>query len=451
MSSSSERFLVVPLYCRVGLYNQWISLQLATVLAWLTHRTLVLDLGFGFLHGGSVKQMFCHSGDIQGSDLQVTDLFDVPVRMRTYRTMPAFDAWIAAAEADTGPGGGVWTAEHWPTTFLNRVVQVDATVPASHTADFAAFRHGRSDDVVPLADLLVRTERVVRLRRADSRRGDPAHFYFAQVNSLLYATQPVMRAQIARVAASVQPKPHLSAIARALAASVQRHCFRDTRFVAVHLRRGDKVAQNPYIRALTSAWLVPHLLEHAGAGADADADADADLALVVCTDSPDDPLVGELRRAFPRMVLMDDELERHGAPLLAAVPFGSDTIVKAFVSSMACTHARRFFGTQGSTFSSYIQHVRGVRSGGGGGDTADRTLLYCYPNSRGDRAGDDAAAASTAPWSWQRRQTDAHSIGWFVVHPEDWSNFMAPTAAAATTAATPAAHLYVAVPATPLA
>lgn len=387
-----ERFIIVPLYCRVGLYNQWISLQLATIFAWLTHRTLVLDLGFGFIHN-TTKQMFCHSGAIQGSDLQVTDMFDVPVKMRIYRSMPRFDEWVKQQEPNT------WTAEHWPTCFLNKVVQVDPEILASNTKDFQDFRHNRPD-IVQLGDLLQREERVIRLRRAEHGR-DPPSFYFAQVNSLFYSNHKPMRAQIARVAASIRPKPHLANIARALALQLQRD-FGGELFSAIHLRRGDKVPQNPYIRNLKSEWVIQHVRECIS-------DDTENLPLVICTDSPEDPLVSEIRLAFPRMVLMDEQLEKHCSAILAAVPFGTDTIVKAFVSSMACTHARRFFGTQGSTFSSYIHHVRGIQG-------LDRTLLYCYPNR--------SKHLEVGTWSWNRLQADGYSLGWFVVHPEDWEHFL---------------------------
>jgi hypothetical protein len=416
----SERFIVVPLYCRVGLYNQWISLQLAVTFAKLTGRTLILDLGFGFLNAGRDKQMFAHSGAITHSDLQITDLFDVPVPMRVYRRMEPFDQFMQTHAQS------VYTPPNWPTCFLNAVIQVDALpLPAgvnmgtnNSTTDeqaFCEFQH-RRHDIVNLADILNRPERIVRLRRAISGQ-DPASFYFAQPVSLFYSRDALVRADVAQTAASIQPKPMWVNIARGLSMQIARgqpstdEGIPGKYFHAVHLRRGDKVNINPYIKNLRADWLVQQLRRTLCDDVEVDSEHEqtATFPLAVCTDSPSDPLIAALRDAFPHMVLVDDELEKHTSDILKTLPFGDDRIVKAFISSLTCTFSRRFLGTQGSTFSSYINHVRGIRG-------TQREPIYCYPNR--------TQPNEHGKWSWNRRNTEPRCIGWFVVHQEDWEHIL---------------------------
>lgn len=393
---SDEKFIIVPLYCRVGLCNQWISLQLATVLAHLTKRTLILDLDFGFLHSSdSHKEMFAHIGRAQPSDLQITDLYDLPIPMLEYRKTSELKQFI------NNNSHNIHIIESWPTCFLNSVIQVDERIDTKYQNEFQAFCHKRKT-ILKLNTLLHRNERIIRLRRAIPGK-DPASFYFSQPISLFYTSNKAIRSDIARISASIRPKPIYLNIARGIALNIKKQ-FKSTDFYAIHLRRGDKVAINPYIRNLKSDWLIKHIHQVF----QKKKTTTNNIPLVISTCTPTDPIINDLKKHFTNLILIDDYINQNCQNILNTLEFGKHDVVHAFISLLTCTYAKQFMGTQGSTFTSYIHHIRGVQG-------IDTHLEYCYPKMGNHN--------TTDRWSWQRRGTESYCTGWFVVHPEDWEHF----------------------------
>ena len=240
---------------------------------------------------------------------------------------------------------------HWPTCFLSSVISVDGSDPPD------AYRNGRR--VLKLADL--RCDNEVLVMRSRTQR-DPASYSFAQPSSLFWfkcnarASRPQLSSLCAHLRRSIRPKARFVDIAKRA-----RHAR------TAHVRRGDKM-KCAYMRELKSS----------------------DIRSAVTSDT---------------WVSTDDESDRvfRGHRRFVDPPAHLNEIERAFVSALTCVYAKSFAGTQGSTFTTFIQHERD-----------ESNFSYVHAPLRGHLERRDV----DADWSWKRHGLATTETGWFMVHDE---------------------------------
>jgi hypothetical protein len=147
---------------------------------------------------------------------------------------------------------------------------------------------------------------------------------------------------------------------------------------------------------------------------------DPGRALVVCTDEADPEFLVELRRRFPRLLLIDQALLEHQAwgRSFQELP-RNDRHALAVVTQTVAARAETFVGTMFSTFTGAIHRARGF--------LGDDRQLYCYndwPNHPGVRYQNcEFLPVREGPYSWSRLDLplSASACSWAREWRESWS------------------------------
>jgi len=323
---NNQRWLLVPGYC-AGFTNNFMSLQLAVVLAHLTSRVLV---PFNFRIRGR------HPSP-SGSDPKrvplalVPDLFDIPLPwVEEYLDHKPEPAWGA-------------TVCHWP-NLINGVF-VSSPDLLEDKPRLAAFRNGRPH----LCTFAPEHEDAEALLIRGDTLGHYSHFFY------LHETQ---RLEVIELMKRLTPKEPYRWLAWHIANDLGR-------YNAVHIRRTDFISLQFTPRAfkVSGEEICRNLLTR----------LDTQVPLVVCTDSPaDDPIFLAIKREFKTVIFLEHLLEqdprivssRHGLP-------GNDEGVVVLLTQLVASYAEVFVGTLYSTFTAMIHRLRGF-------DGRGEPFLYCY-------------------------------------------------------------------------
>jgi len=304
---------------RSGLSNGIMSVEIGTVLAFLTNRFLVL--------AGNVSppaNVVSYGGRVDNDHRsRITDLIDIPV------------AW---SEPDQVELGHLRRRELSDVHLGQAAFYIPGTVDI-HSADAESFANGRKRWLSangPLEDipLLCVTEDYDR----------PNHRYNLSYYSYFFYLDDETRRSVYRMLQRMQPKRELAELARRVAADLGS-------FDAVHLRRGDFKVTYGVTTLDRQPWEAIEVLDHHFKRQD---------TLVIVTDERDDPFFDEIKAAYPHHVFVDHHvLDQYGKDF-DALPH-RDSVSLAYLSQLIAAESQDFIGTMTSTFSAIIQRYRGNR------------------------------------------------------------------------------------------
>jgi hypothetical protein len=470
--STTRRFLMVPVYGGVGIGNQWVSLMVARMLAYLTRRTLVVDYsrvwsdyGGGGTGTGNVgkHRVFAHCGRLVESSLLIDDMLDYgsgggsggrELQLRSESQLHAFlyrhrDSYKIMDAADG------WMS----TCLIPAVIRLDDVGDNnddgndSSSADFQQFRAGRTGPIVNFQRLLMhRPEIVVRLRPPLKSRGDPLTYYFAHPLSLFYCRpdsrlrmeMPELLRQFSRPAdawlsmARGIARQHQLLVSRK---QQQQQRQQQQQICCVHIRRTDKLYSGCHLERVSGTWIANHI----AADINSAAGSVSMQTLVICTDDAGDRVVVELSQQWMsagaavnqkqrRVVFIDDLLTSANvaAASAAAAAAVDSPIERAFLSMLLLCVIGSADDDTAAAAAQDKNNDNGISNYGPGclfygteGSTFSGyvhqyrnqlPLRYCNPPHYNPLP--STSTASSLHYSWGRSGLDPNLIAWFVTHEE---------------------------------